>query len=71
MGGVNQQERLKRNPKPKWGVSETTLFFLAGFTEGEGSLTVSVKTHPTAKYGYVVDPEFYLRGSGGYRSYGK
>ena len=34
-------------------------WFLAGFIEGEGSLTVSVKEHKSSRFGYYVDPEFY------------
>jgi len=49
---VNQQERLSMNERLK--------FFLAGFIEGEGSLTISLKAHPTCKFGYYVDPEFFL-----------
>lgn len=52
MNAVNQQERLSNQETMKW--------FLAGFIEGEGSLCVSMKTHPTAKFGYLVDPEFFL-----------
>ena len=52
MGGANQQERLYDSEEARW--------FLAGFIEGEGSLTVSVKAHPTAKFGFYVDPEFFL-----------
>src|SRR5207249_663815 len=58
MGGVNQQERLL--PRQTWLVTEPAKWFLAGFIEGEGSLTVSVKHHPTARFGFLVDPEFYL-----------
>ncbi len=52
MGGANQQERLSS--------TERARFFLAGFIEGEGALTVSIKAHPTARFGYYVDPEFFL-----------
>ena len=52
MGGANQQERLLRPDEVRW--------FLAGFIEGEGALAVSVKRHPTARFGYYVDPEFFL-----------
>ncbi len=52
MGGVNQQERLSITEAQKW--------FLAGFIEGEGSLTVSIKEHPSAKFGYYIDPEFFI-----------
>ena len=52
MNADNQQERLLVTKELKW--------FLAGFIEGEGSLCVSLKAHPTAKYGYYLDPEFFL-----------
>ena len=52
MSRVNQQERLSRNERLKC--------FLAGFIEGEGSLCVSIKEHPTARFGYYVDPEFFV-----------
>ncbi len=52
LGAGNQQERLSQDEKLKW--------FLAGFIEGEGSVCVSIKAHPTAKYGFYVDPEFFL-----------
>jgi hypothetical protein len=48
----NQQERLSVTEQQKW--------FLAGLVEGEGSVCVSMKAHPTAKFGYYVDPEFFL-----------
>ena len=43
-GADNQQERL--------GSTEAARWFLAGFIEGEGSLCVSVKRHPTCRHGY-------------------
>nr|BAL58635.1 homing endonuclease [Candidatus Acetothermum autotrophicum] len=52
MGGANQQERLSAAETKKW--------FLAGFIEGEGSLCVSIKEHPSARFGYYVDPEFFI-----------
>ncbi len=52
MGGANQQERLSIAEAKKW--------FLAGFIEGEGSLCVSMKTCPTSRFRYLVDPEFFL-----------
>jgi hypothetical protein len=52
MGGANQQERLSIAEAKKW--------FLAGCIEGEGSLCVSIKHHPVSKFGYLVDPEFFL-----------
>ncbi len=41
-------------------MAEAKKWFLAGFIEGEGSLCVSIKEHPTARFGYYVDPEFFL-----------
>ena len=52
MSAENQQERLRKSEQRKW--------FLAGLIEGEGSVCVSIKAHPTAKFGYYVDPEFFL-----------
>ncbi len=52
MSAVNQQERLRITEGSKW--------FLAGLIEGEGSLCISVKEHPTARFGYYIDPEFFL-----------
>jgi hypothetical protein len=51
-GADNQQERL--------GSTEATSWFLAGFIEGEGALCVSIKSHPTCRSGYYVDPGFFL-----------
>lgn len=33
-------------------------YYLAGFADGEGSFSVSIKRVPTAKFGWVIDPEF-------------
>lgn len=52
MGGANQQERLSTAEAKKW--------FLAGVIEGEGSLCVSIKEHSTSRFGYLVDPEFFI-----------
>ncbi|KUK26105.1 MAG: Homing endonuclease [Acetothermia bacterium 64_32] len=52
MGGANQQERLSNTEAARW--------FLAGLIEGEGSFAVSIKEHPTARYGFYVDPEFFI-----------
>ena len=52
MTAANQQESLSVSEQQRW--------FLAGFIEGEGSVCVSIKQHPTAKFGYYVDPEFFL-----------
>ena len=52
MSAGNQQERLSGNERQRW--------FLAGLIEGEGSCTISIKRHPTARFGFYVDPEFFL-----------
>ena len=52
MSVVNQQERLSVQEAKKW--------YLAGCIEGEGSLCVSMKTMPASRFGYLVDPEFFL-----------
>ncbi len=52
MNADNQQERLCVTEEYKW--------FLAGLIEGEGSICISLKTHPTAKFGFYIDPKFFL-----------
>lgn len=52
MNADNQQERFL--------ITHDLKCFLAGVIEGEGKLSVSIKEHPTAKYGYFIDPEFFL-----------
>ena len=52
MNAVNQQERLS--------VSHELKYYLAGFIEGEGSVTVSIKEHPTVRGRLHLDPEFFL-----------
>jgi hypothetical protein len=52
MGAGNQQERLSNVEAKRW--------FIAGFIEGEGSLCVSIKSHPGSRFGWLVDPEFFL-----------
>ena len=52
MDAANQQERLSITEQQRW--------FLAGFIEGEGSFCVSFKEHPGLRFGYLVDPEFFL-----------
>ena len=52
MSADNQQERLFITEEFKW--------FLAGLIEGEGSICISLKQHPTARFGYYIDPEFFL-----------
>jgi len=50
MGADNQQERLPSKAQ-KW--------FVAGLIEGEASFHVGIKRHPTAPYGYFIDPAFF------------
>ena len=52
MGAGNQQERLSKEEQKRW--------FLAGLIEGEGSVCISIKSHPTAAHGFYVDPEFFI-----------
>ena len=52
MNAVNQQERSLITEKHK--------YFLAGFVEGEGSFCVSIKKHHNSRFGYLVDPEFFI-----------
>jgi hypothetical protein len=33
---------------------------MAGVVEGEGSWCISVKRHPTATFGYYIQPEFFV-----------
>ena len=35
-------------------------YYLAGFADGESSFNVSIKKHPSMKYGWVVDPVFQV-----------
>jgi hypothetical protein len=51
-GAGNQQERLSSQEQRRW--------FIAGFVEGEGRVCVAIKRHPTAAFGYFVQPEFVL-----------
>ena len=52
MNAVNQQERLSVDERRNW--------FLAGFIEGEGGVCVSIKEHRCGKFGYLIDPEFFI-----------
>jgi hypothetical protein len=52
-GAGNQQERLSSS-------EEARRWFLAGVVEGEGSWCISVKRHQTARFGYYVQPEFFI-----------
>jgi hypothetical protein len=51
-GADNQQERLLSEERRFW--------FLAGLVEGEGSVTLSIKAHPSKRFGYYVQPEFFI-----------
>jgi hypothetical protein len=48
----NQQERLSSEEQQFW--------FLAGLVEGEGSVHLALKRHPTIKLGVYVQPEFFI-----------
>jgi len=48
------------NPTKKFHHTKSFYFFLAGFIEGEGSLTISIKKKPHTRFGYTLDPEFFL-----------
>jgi len=52
LAAENQQERLS--------IQERKCWFLAGLIEGEGSLCVSIKTHKPSRFGYLIDPEFFI-----------
>ena len=52
MTAVNQQESSF--------ITRAHKYFLAGFIEGEASFCVSVKKHPQSRFGYLVDPEFFI-----------
>ena len=49
---ANQQESLSIHEKKCW--------FLAGLIEGEGSLCISIKKHESFRFGYLVQPEFFI-----------
>ncbi len=51
----NQQERFR-----KIVFDEHFKWYLTGFVDGEGSFCLSIKKHPTAKFGWQIDPSFYL-----------
>jgi hypothetical protein len=44
VGADDQQESLS-------STEERRFWFLAGLVEGEGSVTLSIKAHPTKRYG--------------------
>ena len=52
----NQQERIFS----QFAQSKNFPWYLTGFVDGEGSFCISIKKHPTAKFGWQIDPSFYL-----------
>jgi hypothetical protein len=52
VSAANQQERLSSENKTRW--------FLAGLIEGEGSVHLAIKRHPTARFGVYIQPEFFI-----------
>ena len=50
---INDDHRFKYN-------SSQFKYFLGGFIEGEAALCVSIKEHSASKFGYLIDPEFFL-----------
>lgn len=53
MNIVHQQERSSKKRKYLFN-------YLAGFVEGEGCFSVSIKPHKQMKFGWVVDPMFSI-----------
>ena len=53
MGAGNQQGRLPARQKYLY-------YYIAGFVDGEGSFSVSLKPHANMKYGWAVDPVFQV-----------
>lgn len=51
----NQQERVI-NPIRDEGLK----YYLAGFTDGEGSFSVSICKHPKARFRWKIDPHFQV-----------
>ncbi len=53
---LKDMENFKRLPKK----GKYLRYYLAGFADGEGSFSVSIKKLNTAKFGWVIDPEFQV-----------
>ncbi len=53
MGADDQQERLP-------SCQDHLGCYIAGFVDGEGSFSVSLKPHPNMRLGWVVDPVFQV-----------
>ena len=56
IGADNQQERLSR----EISFDDSFKWYLAGFVDGEGSFCISIKHRPDTKFGWQIDPSFYL-----------
>lgn len=55
----NQQERLFSH-RQQQRFDDRFCYWLAGFVDGEGSFCLSLKKQPTTKFGWQIDPSFYL-----------
>lgn len=60
MDNISKLFILKNDSKLFSVDSSKFKLFLAGFIEGEGSLCISIKKHSSSKFGYFIDPEFFL-----------
>jgi len=50
----NQQERVPKDV-------ENLNYYLAGFVDGEGCFTISIRKHPTkTRFGWTIDPFFQV-----------
>lgn len=52
----NQQERLSTKPK----ITKELKWYLSGFVDGEGSFCLNIKKKDESKYGFTIDPAFYV-----------
>lgn len=52
----NQQERFPSTVQ----FDEHFKWYLTGFVDGEGSFCLAVKKHPGNRFGWQIDPSFYL-----------
>lgn len=51
---------MKKKNKIEYHNQTNFKYFLGGFIEGEGSLTISIKNKPSTRFGYTLDPELLL-----------
>jgi len=56
MTAGNQQER----PSSQATLRELTPDYIAGFVDGEGCFSVSIRPHPTAPHGWLIHPVFQV-----------